>query len=242
MRIIADITAPRDAELAWDDIHKPGQRIVYEALRAHDPELGAALHEHGWGTYGLVPFGFQPPVFPAGKRQPKRYPTGGPGTIGFATPLPRVAAALARTIQAGQVLGWGGLDITVAAVRADDASYGAGKAIWRTTTPVIVKGRGKPRPGKSSQPNFLLPQDPEWGTYLVSNLERKAATFELPDDIDVKVLDHGPRRLFRVGKNARIGVTATVEVHAAPDTLRLIHDWGLGQGNSAGFGWVENVS
>ncbi|WP_330230319.1 hypothetical protein OHA40_30785 [Nocardia sp. NBC_00508] len=45
-------------ELAWDDVLAPGRVLVYTLLKASAPELGAALHDSGYGAHGMAPFGY----------------------------------------------------------------------------------------------------------------------------------------------------------------------------------------
>ena len=48
----------------------------------------------------------------------------------------------------------------------------------------------------------------------------------------------GPKRSFAVADGLKPGAPVEAELRGAPETLRAIWSWGLGQANSAGFGWV----
>ena len=56
-------------EIPWDCVLRPGRGVCYSLLAVGAPELGEMLHEKGWGPYGMVPFGFSGPVFPAAPRR-----------------------------------------------------------------------------------------------------------------------------------------------------------------------------
>lgn len=231
MRIVLQLRASA-GRLAWEEVLTPGRGLVYGALAAHSPELGRRLHDVGYGPHHLRPFAFCPPTFPSAARVARAYSVGGAGWVAFGSPLLVVAEAIAKAVAGRQVLRWGSTPLEIRSVVAvDPPRFITGQAEWHTATPVIVKGDYPDR--------FLLPQDVGWLDGLRGNLQRKAATLGLDDAVEVELLWVGARRLFRVDGSARIGALVTMRVLAAPDTLGAIWSWGLGQANSAGFGWIQ---
>jgi CRISPR-associated endoribonuclease Cas6 len=195
------------------------------------PALGQQLHDRGYGPYRLRPFGFCPPAFPRAKRAHGTYTIGGEGSLEFTTPLPEVLEALLKTLATTTELHWGPACLEVKRIDVQEPPpFKAGIAEFRTITPVIVRG--------DQRGTFLLPDDPTWPARVRSNLQRKAATLGLDPTVEVELAWTGRRRLYRIDGSARIGSPAVMEVLAAPETLAAIWSWGLGQGNSAGFGWI----
>jgi CRISPR-associated endoribonuclease Cas6 len=231
VRVVLQVRA-EPGVLAWEQVLTPGRSLIYGALAAHSPELGRQLHDVGYGPYRLRPFAFCPPTFPSTPRVPRVYAVGGRGSVAFGSPLLVVAEGVAKAVAGRQVLHWGSVGLEVRSVVAvDPPRFVTGQAEWHTATPVIVKGGHPDR--------FLLPGDPEWLEGLLGNLQRKAATLGLDDAVEAELVWAGARRLFRVDGSARIGAPVTMRVLAAPETLAAIWSWGLGQGNSAGFGWIQ---
>jgi CRISPR-associated endoribonuclease Cas6 len=230
VRIVLQLRAS-PGRLAWEEVLTPGRGLVYGALAEHSPQLGRELHDAGYGPHRLRPFAFCPPTFPSAPRIARFYAVGGLGSVAFASPLLVVAEAVAKAVAGRGVLHWGSAALEVRSVAAvDPPRFLNGPAEWHTTTPVVVKGGHPDR--------FLLPHDPGWLDGLRGNLQRKAATLGLDDAVEVELLWAGARRLFRVDGSARIGAPVAVRVQAASETLAAIWSWGLGQANSAGFGWI----
>jgi CRISPR-associated endoribonuclease Cas6 len=218
--------------LAWGQVLTPGRGLVYRALEDYDPQLGRQLHDAGFGPFRLRPFGFCPPTFRSAPRAAGAYAVGGTGSVAFGSPLLVVAEAVAKAVAGRQVLHWGAAPLEVRSVVAvDPPRFLTGQAEWHTTTPVVVKGGHPDR--------FLLPGDPGWLDGLLGNLQRKAATLGLDDAVEAELVWAGARRLFRVDGSARIGAPVNMRVLAAPETLAAVWSWGLGQANSAGFGWIQ---
>ncbi|WP_198545944.1 CRISPR-associated endoribonuclease Cas6 [Actinacidiphila yeochonensis] len=87
----------------------------------------------------------------------------------------------------------------------------------------------------------MLPTEMEWPAYMQGNLRRKAETLGLESDVELEAVTWvGPKRSFRVGGGSKPGAAVEVELSGAPETLRALWSWGLGQANSAGFGWVRS--
>jgi CRISPR-associated endoribonuclease Cas6 len=70
---------------------------------------------------------------------------------------------------------------------------------------------------------------------LAGNLRRKAETLGLDPEA---VTWAAPKRSFAVSDGLKPGAAVEVELRGAPRTLQAVWSWGLGQANSAGFGWV----
>lgn len=86
-----------------------------------------------------------------------------------------------------------------------------------------------------------MPRSPLWAQFFRGNLARKARTLGLDESVELEsVLWVGAQRSFRVGNGAKPGAPVEVEISGAPETLRALWSWGLGQANAAGFGWVRS--
>lgn len=46
------------SELPWKSVLAPGRGVTYDLLATTAEELGARLHEKGWGPHGMAPFGY----------------------------------------------------------------------------------------------------------------------------------------------------------------------------------------
>ncbi|RJO79152.1 CRISPR-associated protein Cas6 [Nocardia panacis] len=235
-------------ELSWEHVLSPGRAVCYTLLDRSNPELGAMLHEYGYGSYRLVPFGYSAPVFRAGRKARGTYPVGGPGVIEFGSPLPEVIAAWAQTMRSMPVLAWGPVAFIVDRVELlDQPGFDSGTAVFRTSTPVVMKGSGRSDSGeRTTRQAWVLPGEPEWDAYFERNLRRKAETLGLDSDVTLESVTWlGPRRAFAVAGRSGVvgkkpGACVEVAVSGAPETLRAIHSWGLGQANATGMGWIES--
>jgi CRISPR-associated endoribonuclease Cas6 len=227
--------------LAWENVLRPGRGLIYDLLSRGAPELGERLHEHGWGTAGMAPFGHGAPVFPSGRRRRGTYAVGGVGVLEIGSPLPEVVEGLAKGLAGQVVLDWGGAAFRVVAVDVlPPPDFASGTAVLRTSTPVVMKGPGQDEHGqRTTRQAWVLPTEPEFPAYFESNLRRKAMTVGTDPDVSVQAITWvGPKRSFAVGQGRKPGAAVEAEIHGAPETLRCIWSWGLGQANSAGFGWV----
>lgn len=231
-------------ELPWGSVLQPGRGLAYDVLARHAPELGRRLHAEGFGPYGMVPFGHGGPVFPKAARVRGRYAAGGMGVVEFGSPLPEVVEALARGFAARDVIDWGGVAMRLTGIEVlPPPDCSSGRLRLRTETPVLVKGsKHLPADGgeRVSREGWLMPRAPLWAQFFRGNLVRKARTLGLDESVELEsLLWVGAQRSFRVGSGAKPGAPVEVEVSGAPETLRALWSWGLGQANTAGFGWVR---
>lgn len=231
----------RAQSLQWREVLRPGRGLVYELLSFGAPELSARLHERGWGETGMVPFGHSAPTFPSTLRKRRRYTTGGTGTVEFASPVPEIIEGLAKGLAQEHVLDWGGIALRVQGVDVvPPPDFASGKAVLRTSTPVVMKGSGHNEHGERiTRQAWVLPTEPEFPAYFEGNLRRKAQTIGVDPEVSVQAITWvGPKRSFAVSQGHKPGAALEAEIHGSPETLRCIWSWGLGQANSAGFGWV----
>ncbi|MEU7002683.1 CRISPR-associated endoribonuclease Cas6 [Nonomuraea sp. NPDC046570] len=245
MRVLVDIhTEAR--ELAWASVVRPGRALVYSLLDREAPELGAEIHAQGLKPYGMVPFGYSAPVFPRAERRRGVYALGGPGAWELGSPVPEVVEALGSALAGVPVLAWGATAFFVDEVRVLEApSFPSGQAVFRTSTPVVVKGAGVGASGvRETRQDWLLPGEPGWDLAFERNLRRKAETLGLDSDVVLECVTWvGPKRSFAVAGStgaggSKPGACVEVTISADPEVLRALWSWGLGQANSAGFGWV----
>jgi CRISPR-associated endoribonuclease Cas6 len=240
MRLRVEITTGA-TELPWSAVLKPGRSLAYDLLARTAPELGRRLHEHGWGPHGMVPFGHSAPCFPAAPRRRGAYAVGGRGVLELGSPLPEVVEAWALALKQRELIDWGGAALRIMDVAAGDPpEFSTGRARFRTVTPVVLKGSGRDERGvRTTRQAWLMPNEPEFPAHFAVNLRRKAQTLGLDEDVSLEQISWvGPKRSFAVGGGAKPGAAVEVDLAGAPDTLRAVWDWGLGQANSAGFGWV----
>jgi len=135
-------------ELAWDEVLAPGRALSYALLKRGAPELGEVLHGKGWGPHGLVPLGYSAPVFPAARRRHGVYAADGPGVLELGSPLPGVVEGWAAGLSAMPVLAWGATAFIVDHIEPVEASsFPAGRAVFRTVTPVVMKSSGRDEAG-----------------------------------------------------------------------------------------------
>jgi CRISPR-associated endoribonuclease Cas6 len=240
MRLRVEIsTAAR--EIPWECVLKPGRAVCYDLLTKGAPELGRVLHEKGWGPHGMVPFGYGGPVFPSARRRRGVYASDGRGVLELGSPLPDVVLGWSSAIAGSELIDWGGIALRVHSVAVAEPARAAGpRARFRAVTPVVMKGSGRDGSGaRATRQAWLLPGEPEYPVYLENNLRRKAETLGLTPDVTLEQITWiGPKRSFTVGDGKKPGAPVEVELSGSPELLAAIRDWGLGQANSAGFGWV----
>jgi CRISPR-associated endoribonuclease Cas6 len=238
LRIEVTTSAP---EVPWRSVLRPGRSVLYDLLARGAAVLGRDLHEGGFGPHRMVPFGYGAPVFPAAARRPGSYAAGGPGLVEAGSPVPEIVEGWARGLAGCEVIDWGGVALRVrAVVPVDPPEFAAGRARMRTVTPVVMKGSGRDGDGaRTTRQAWVLPGEPEFAAYFAGNLRRKAETLGLDPDVDLEAVTWvGPKRSFAVSDGLKPGAAVEAELRGAPATLRAIWSWGLGQANSAGFGWV----
>lgn len=228
-------------EIPWDQVLKPGRAVCYGLLAHSAPDLGRILHEKGWGPHRMAPFGFSGPVFPGAVRRRGAFTARGRGVLELGSPLPEVVMAWSSALSGRELLDWGGValrvhDVSLAAVPVTAAP----RARFRAVTPVVMKGHGRDQAGtRVTRQAWLLPGEPDYPVCLERNLQRKAETLGLDPDVTLEDITWaGPKRSFAVGDGKKPGAAVEVELSGSAPVLAAIRDWGLGQANSAGFGWV----
>lgn len=226
--------------IPWEEVHRPGRALIYSLLHEADPALGEHIHNTGWGTRGMTPFGFCPPVFPAAPRQDEVYAAGGAGWLEIGTPVAAVARAIGTAIQNRRYIDWGGVALRVnrCEVLSPPSTLAAGYAVWTTLTPVVVKSGDSRREAT----RWLLPGDKGWDGRVGQNSRRKAATLGLEPRVGVdEVLWVGATRSYVVapdGDGRKVGARVKVRMVGNPNVLRALWCWGLGEATSAGMGWI----
>ena len=240
MRLRVEVTT-QASELPWSDVLRPGRSLLYDLLAHGAPELGRQLHDHGTTPHGMVPFGHGAPVFTQAPRRRGAYAVGGRGLIEFGSPVPEVLQAWASAIAVRELIDWGGAAMHIKdAVLLDPPAFPNGRGRFRTVTPVVMKGSGRDDDGaRVTRQAWVLPAEPEFPQYFVANLRRKAETLGLDPDVELDAITWVvPKRSFAVSNGLKPGAPVEVELRGAQQTLQAIWSWGLGQANSAGFGWV----
>ncbi|MFE5843841.1 CRISPR-associated endoribonuclease Cas6 [Streptomyces niveus] len=164
----------------------------------------------------------------------------------FGSPLPEVVEAWAAALVSVPVIAWGPTAFVVDRVEAVEApAFPSGRAVFRTSTPVVMKASGKDDSGaRTTRQAWCLPGEPEWDVYVEGNLRRKAETLGLDQDVTLEGVSWvGPKRSFAVGSTVgrggkKPGACVEVALSGPSETLSALRSWGLGQANSAGMGWI----
>ncbi|WP_283133313.1 CRISPR-associated endoribonuclease Cas6 [Rhizohabitans arisaemae] len=217
-------------EMSWADVHGPARGVLYDLLEGQDPALSEELHNSGWAGTPLRPIGISPPLFDGVERRKGVYATGGKGHVWMGSPVPRIAGCLLAGLAGRERIRWGGTWMTLLGVRVGAPSeHSSGVAEFGTLSPVLLKHEGR----------YLLPDDEPFAERLRHNIRHKADCLGLPNEVEVEVLEQGPRRRFDMPKGWRIGACARVRVGAAPELLDALHAWGLGLSTIEGFGWIR---
>jgi len=235
---IAVFTAAQ--HIPWSEVHRPGRALVYSLIGEADPALADAIHDHGWGPRSMAPFGYCPPVFPGAARQDGVYAAGGHGWMEIGTPVARAARAIGTAIQSRTYIDWGGVALRIGACEVIPPPVGlsTGRAVWTTTTPVVIKSGDSRRQSTA----WLMPEDKGWHGRCGQNARRKAETLGLPPQFGVHEIHWAgvPRgHVVASGNDGRKhGARVKVTVTGHPDVLRALWCWGLGEATSAGMGWI----
>lgn len=240
MRVRVKIATSAES-IPWSVVLAPGRSLVYGLLARTAPELGTRLHDFGWGPYGMAPFGYGAPMFPEARRRRGVYAAGGKGFWELGSPLPAVVEVWAAGLRRRELIDWGGVAFRLLGVTVvEPPAFAAGRARLRTVTPVVLKGSGRDEWGvRQTRQAWLMPTDSEFPAYFEGNLRRKAETLGLDPEISLERITWvGARRSYETGKGKKPGALIEVELRGAPEVLRALWSWGLGQANSAGFGWV----
>lgn len=241
MRLRLTVTTSATS-IPWRNVLHPGRGLIYDLLANAAPELGAHLHDRGWGETGMTPFGHGAPVFPAARRRRGSYTVGGTGTWELGSPVPSIIEALAQGLSHQRVLDWGGTALRVQDIDVlPPPGFSDEATLMKTATPVVLKGSGRNEHGvRTTRQAWVLPTEPEFGAYFENNLRRKARTLGLDPDVSVEAITWvGPQRSFAVRAGAKPGSPIEAQLRGHPHTLQALWSWGLGQANSAGFGWVS---
>ncbi|GAB2953938.1 CRISPR-associated endoribonuclease Cas6 [Nonomuraea fastidiosa] len=229
MRFRVDIATDATV-IPWKDVHGPARAVIYDLIRSQDPEIAEELHNVGWKGGSLRPVGISPPLFPDARPGRGIYATAPKGAISMGSPVPRIAACLLAAVAGRREIRWGSVVLSVVGVQLESsANHSDGVAVFDAVSPVLVKHDGM----------YILPDDENFQKGLAHNIRHKADLLGLPSDVEVEVLESGPRRRFDVAKGFRIGATARIRVTAAPQLLDAIYEWGLGLSTVEGFGWIR---
>jgi len=240
MRLRIGVTTSA-SELPWPEVLRPGRSLLYDLLARGAPELGEKLHAVGLGPHQMTPFGHGAPVFPSAPRRRGAYAVGGLGQVEIGSPVEDVVYGWVRGLVGRDLIDWGGVAFRIRNVSSiEPPSFAGGRARLRAATPVVMKGSGRDDDGaRTTRQAWLLPGQPEFAPYFAGNLRRKAETLGLDPDVELETVTWvGPKRSFAVSGGMKPGAPVEVELRGAPETLRAVWSWGLGQANSAGFGWV----
>jgi CRISPR-associated endoribonuclease Cas6 len=156
------------------------------------------------------------------------------------SPLPEVVAGWAKALSETELIDWGGIALRVRRVSLAELPELSGRVRLRAFRPVVLKGSGRDDSGvRTTRQAWLLPGEPEFAAYFQGNLRRKAETLGLDPRVELEQVTWvGAKRSFADGDGLKPGATVEVELSGTPEVLSAIRDWGLGQSNSAGFGWV----
>lgn len=239
MRLRIEVTT-RAPVIPWDDVLRPGRGVVYHLLDRSWPELAGRLHGQGFGRHRMVPFGYGAPVFPGARPRRGQYAAGGGGTWELGSPIPGVASAAMEALAGQAMLGWAGIPLRVGRMTLmAPPPFDSGRAEFRTCTPVVVRALVPARAGVDRRRADLLPYEDGFVAAFEHNLRHKAETLDLEPDIAVERLTWvGAKRSFAVKEGRQVGAPIGVELRGSPVLLRALWCWGLGQANSAGFGWI----
>lgn len=230
MRFRVDVSADTE-HIAWPDVYGPARGVIYGLLRSQDEELATELHDRGWAGTPIKPLGISPPIFGGKTRRKGVWGSSGVGSVWLGSPVPRIAACLLAGLAGRAEIRWGATQLTIHGVRveAPPASCQSGVAEFRALSPIVIKQEGR----------FLLPEDPGYLERLTHNLRHRADALGLPNEVKVEVLEAGPRRRDEVLGKMRIGATAKLRIHAAPELLQAFYEGGIGLNCVQGFGWLR---
>jgi CRISPR-associated endoribonuclease Cas6 len=228
-RVRVDVSAAEPV-MDWKDVHGPARAVLYDLIGTGEPDIASQLHDSGWQGSTLRPVGISPPLFVGSVPRHGAYTTSGNGSIWLGSPIPEIASALLRGVAGRKELRWGSLGLAIKGAELEwPPDYGSGKTELLSVSPVLVK--------KDSR--FLLPDDSAYTERLTHNLRHKADLLGLPNEVEISVLDAGPRRVFDVAGAKRVGANIRLQVAADPALLGALYEWGLGLNTVQGFGWVK---
>ena len=229
MRFRVDVSA-RAAGIPWPEVHGPARGVGYALISSQDEQLATQLHDHGWAGSPLVLLGISPPLFQGAPRRRGVYTTSDHGSVWCGSPVPRIAAALLAGVAGRSELRWGSVTLTVKGVQLEEIpDHQTGQAVFTSLTPVLLRWEDE----------YILPDHEAYADRLRHNLVHRADVLGLPGDVDLEVIDAGPRRRFQVQGKPRIGATIRVRVAAAPPLLDALYAGGIGLATNQGFGWLR---
>lgn len=229
MRFRVDVSA-QAAAIPWSEVHGPARAVGYALISGQDEQLATQLHDHGWAGSPLVPLGVSPPLFQGAPRSRGVYTTSDRGSVWFGSPVPRIAAALLAGVAGRSEIRWGSVGLTVKGVQLEDTpDHQEGQAVFQSLTPVLLRYENE----------YILPDHEAYEDRLRHNLAHRADVLGQPNEVDLEVVDSGPRRRFEVQGKPRIGATIRVRVTAAPTLLDALYVGGIGLATNQGFGWLR---
>lgn len=218
------------AGIPWPEVHGPARAVGYALIGSQDEQLATQLHDHGWAGSPLVPLGVSPPLFQGAPRRAGVYTTSDRGSLWCGSPVPRIAAALLAGVAGRREIRWGSVCLTVKGVQLENMpDHQASQAVFASLTPVLVRFDNE----------YILPDHGAYEDRLRHNLVHRADVLGLPSEVDLEVLEAGPRRRFEVQGAPRIGATIRVRVTAAPELLNALYVGGIGLATNQGFGWLR---
>ncbi len=240
MRLRIAVTT-RATSIPWDEMLRPGRGLIYNLLAETAPDLATHLHDQGQHARQMAPFGHGPPIFPRTRRRPGVYAAGGRGYVEFGSPVPGIVETWIEALSQHTILDWGGVALNVKQlVPLAPPSFTTGRAQLRTATPVVLKTSTRNGAKNLTGSSQVLPYEEGFTVAFEHNLRHKADTLGLDQDIAVERITWiGPKRSLAVKSGRRTGAPITVELRGSPPFLRALWCWGLGEANSAGFGWVS---
>lgn len=229
MRFRVDVSA-RAPGIPWSEVHGPARAVGYALIASQDKQLATQLHDHGWAGGPLVPLGISPPLFQGAPRRSGVYTTSDRGSVWLGSPVPQIAAALLAGVAGRSEIRWGSVPLAVKGVQLEDTpDHRAGQAVFESLTPVLLRFDNE----------YILPDHEAYQDRLRHNLVHRADVLGLPNEVDLEVVDAGPRRRFEVQGKPRIGATIRVRITAAPTVLDACYVGGIGLATNQGFGWLR---
>ena len=236
---------------------------VYRVIQQADAEFSRFLHNEGYTLEGRR---FKLFTFSQLKGEPYRIFKkeerigfyGSELQLGVSFWIPEAAEHFIRGLFTGQQFRLGDkisqVDLEVVRIEAlHRPTFNKGMR-YRTVTPVVVSKRVPDR----KHPQYLLPNDKEYAQRLLMNLQRKAEAVGLsltaPTMVSKELAEHWELNLispFRKKgilvkqhtpmQNKIIGYIYDFTLTAPPEVQQLAYYAGLGEDNSMGFGYVEEL-
>lgn len=266
MRVRVRLNVAKNGSLSFDALHAPGRAMAYAAVGSKlGADRKAELHEGGEALYHLRPFGFGPPTFPIAKRVKGRWAVGGDGFWEIGSPHHDLVWAFATWLKEQRTITWAGVSMDVVGIEAPTVpEYPEGFGSFTTVSPTVVKDAATA--GSAARREARDEGDPrrylnpyrdghgrDDGTVderavraervafedgLNRNARKKTETLGLESDLRLSVIEVISSHTRRIGDGVRVGARIVVDAVGAPEALVMLWAWGLGESNSAGFGWI----